>query len=202
MLLGRCCGFRYATGVAQALIRSEIQDLDSNNEEKVQQSFTFAALVVSIRDILIKEMDVREHNPISFSAKADLEWRARTAFPLSTYKEKWESLRIVSQDISSDASSVRFSDITRLPISQAKFRLKRLAYNYMKSYPGDRQFCCQKSCGSSSLQQNSEGWAIRETRAWKIGRKLKISFEDNHDSRHRIQKIISTYHFSIAWFAT
>ena len=142
MSLARCCGSRYARGVAKALIRSEIYDLDLDSEQEAQQSPTFSALVEMIRDILIKEIDVRERNTISFSAQddvRDMRWRARTGFPLNIYKEKWESLRVIPQDASSDAalSTIRFSDTIRISIPEAEFRLKRLAFDYSKSNPGD-----------------------------------------------------------------
>lgn len=141
--LSRCCGSRYATGVAHALIRSEIQDLDPNSEEEARQSPTFAALVEIIHDILTKEINVRENNMISFLIKDDpwdMQWRARTRFSLITYKEKWESLRQIPPATSTGASFislVRFSDTIQISIPEAEFRLKRLACDYMHSNPGD-----------------------------------------------------------------
>lgn len=139
----RVCGSRYATGVAQALVRSELQSLDMESESEIRQSSTFAALEEMIHDILTKEIDVRESNDISFSAKDDMwdmEWRARTGFPLTTYLKKWEALRLISPGSSSGQSlsaSVKFSDFIQLSIPEAEFRLKRLAYDYLKSHPGD-----------------------------------------------------------------
>lgn len=141
--LGRFCGSRYATRVAQALIRSEIQGLDMESEIDINQSPTLATLVDIIHDIHTQEIDEREQNLISLAAKDDLwgmEWRARTGFPLTTYLEKWESLRLVPQGDSSGialSASVRFSDFIRLSISEAEFRLKRLAFDYLTSNPGD-----------------------------------------------------------------
>lgn len=141
--LRRVCGSIYATEVAQALIRSELQSLDMKSEFDIKQLATFAALVEMIRDILTKEIDVRESNCISFSAKDDMwdmEWRARTGFPLTTYREKSETLRLVSQGASSGqfmSASVTFSDFVHLSIPEAEFRLRRLAYDYLTRQPGD-----------------------------------------------------------------
>jgi hypothetical protein len=143
--LSRCCGSRYAAGVALAIIRSEIKELDEDADERqeVRISPIFDALVETIKDILIKEVDVREGNSISFSAQDDvwgMEWRARTGFPLETYEQKWKSLRVVEQNNSSEhalSASVRFSDTIYLSVPEAEFRLKRLAFDYLKSNPGD-----------------------------------------------------------------
>ena len=142
--LSRCCGFRYATGVAQALIKSEIEGFSwiTDEGEEVRESHTYASLVKLVHDTLVKEVDVREENDISFSAKDDvwdMEWRARTGFPLTNYKEKWELLRRVDKGAATDISqsaSIRFSDTIRLSTPQAEYRLKRLAFDYMKSFPG------------------------------------------------------------------
>ena len=143
--LNRLCGSRYASGVAQALIRSEPQGLDEESESEIRQSATFAALVERIRDMLTKEIDARQSNCISFSDKDDMwdpEWRARLkGCSLTTYREKWEALRLIlSEDFSGQvlsASSVRFSDFAQLSIPEAMFRLKRLASDYLKSQPGN-----------------------------------------------------------------
>ncbi len=144
--LSRCCGSRYADGVAVALIRSEIKELDEDSDERheVRISPIFHALVEIIHDILVKEVDIREGNSISFSAQDDLwgkEWRARTGFPLETYEQKWKSLRVVEQGDDSSrhalSASVRFSDTIYLSVPEAEFRLKRLAIDYLKSNPGD-----------------------------------------------------------------
>ena len=141
--IGRFCGSRYASGVAEALIRMEIQNLDMESENEMHLSATFEALVEMIHSVLTKEVDVREKNSISFSAKDDLwdmEWRARTGFPLTTYQEKWQALRLVQQGAftgQSLSASVRFSDFIHLSIPEAEFRLKRLAYDYLTSQPGD-----------------------------------------------------------------
>lgn len=105
---------------------------------------TFEALVATIHDILTQEIDIRESNFLSFLAKDDLwgmEWRARTGFPMTTYREKWESLEIVPQSgygNESLSASVRFSDTIHLPIPEAEFRIRRLAYDYLKSNPGHK----------------------------------------------------------------
>lgn len=142
--LGRCCGSRYATGVARALIRTEIEGFvwATGEGDEIQDSSTFAALVSMIHRVLTEEIDVREKNSISFSAKDDewgMEWRARTGFPLSEYEEKWKNLRLLEKSDSTSTShsaSIRFSDAVTLSTPQAEYRLKRLAFDYMRSYPG------------------------------------------------------------------
>ena len=72
--LNRCCGSGYATSVAQTLIKIEIQGLEELSVEldEIRQSPTFAALVEMIHTTLTKEIDIREENNISFTAKDDL----------------------------------------------------------------------------------------------------------------------------------
>ena len=144
--MGRCCGSRYATGVAQALIKTEIQGLDllTNEGHEALTSPTFAALVAAIHDTLVEEVDVRENNEISFAAKDDIwgvEWRARTGFSLTAYQQKWEALRMTVKGGSStnlsQHGSVRFSDTLTLSASEANHRLKRLAVEYLNSNPGE-----------------------------------------------------------------
>ena len=140
----RCCGSRYATGVAQALMKMEIEDLDlqSNEGDEFLSSATYVSLVACIRETLFNEVDVRERNTISFSAKDevwDMQWRARTGFPLAHYEQKWQSLRRLEAGQSSNHSqmtSIRFSDTVSMSAPEAEYRLKRLAYTYMRSYPG------------------------------------------------------------------
>lgn len=142
--VGRVCGSRYATGVANALIRNEIEGIELARDERseIDGSPTYAALQYSIHEILAKEIDIRESAGISFSAKDDMwgmEWRARTGFPMTGYKEKWEALRQVVSVGSSGAShsaSVRVSDVLTLSSYEAEFRLKRLATEYFESHPG------------------------------------------------------------------
>ena len=78
--VGRYCGSRYATAVADALIRTEIKGLDMGSDEgyEIKKSQTYIALVGTVHHILTKEIDVRKQNHMSFSAKDDLwgvEWR-------------------------------------------------------------------------------------------------------------------------------
>ena len=142
--VSRLCGSRYATGVAKALIKTTIEGFSWNSEEggEIESSPTFAALEKNIHHILSKEIDVRENNEISFSAKDDIwnmEWRACTGFPLTTYQEKWKSLKLLSLGSNSSisqAASVRFSDSVTLSTSQAEYRLKKLAYEYLSAFPG------------------------------------------------------------------
>lgn len=200
----RCCGSRYASEVARAFICSEIQNLDEDSEQDIRQSSTYKDLVATIHDILFHEIDVREDNSISFSAKDDqwgMELRARTGFPLTTYLEKWKSLRIVPQGASNDQSfsaSIRFSDTVRLGIPEAEFLLKRLAIEYLKSKPGDdsaaknhvvHSLCHRLLLGKTMLGEDLERLAgalqYRLTkivaRATDFKDRLDIPFPDCHD---------------------
>ncbi|MCJ1369531.1 hypothetical protein MMC20_000742 [Loxospora ochrophaea] len=58
--LNRCCGSRFASSVAKALIRTEILDLDllSYEASEALSSPTYAALTSIIHEILLKEIDV------------------------------------------------------------------------------------------------------------------------------------------------
>ena len=142
--LSRCCGTRYVTGIVQVLIKKEIEGFQISSDEfdDIKQSTTYAALMKTIQHTLTQEVDVRDSNEISFAAKDDLwgtEYRLRTGFPLTNYQEKWESLKSVPKGNSAEASqtaSVRLSDTVTLSTPLAEYRLKHLAYTYMKSHPG------------------------------------------------------------------
>ena len=142
--LNRCCRSRYASGVAEALIENEIEGLSlaTGEGEEILESPTYEALVAAIRHKLVEEIDVRESNDISFSAKDDIwgmEWRARTGFLPTNYQEKLESLKLVKKgDVTgpSQSASIRFSDTVTLSTPQAEHRLKRIAYEYVNSHPG------------------------------------------------------------------
>lgn len=142
--LKRACGSRYATGIAQALMKKEIEGLDLDDEEgeKILDSPTYAMLVSVIHETLTKEVDVREENDISFSAKDDIwgmELRARTGFPLTNYREKWEALRPLKKGASNEnvhSATIRFSDFITLSTPQAEYRIKHLAFDYLNSFPG------------------------------------------------------------------
>lgn len=142
--IGRCCGSRYSTGIAKALIEMEVQGLDLSSDEgqEVVDSPTFATLVAIIHEILTQKVDVREENDISFAAKDDvwgMEWRARTGFPMTSYLEKWEALRLIEKSGTtgtSQSASGKSFDTTNLLTPEAEFRVKRLAYEYMQSNPG------------------------------------------------------------------
>lgn len=201
--IGRFCGSRYAKRVAQALIRSEIKSLDPQSEAEIQQSSTYAAFVVSIHDIFREQVDSIQNKGISFLAKDDLwgmEWRARTGFPLAGYREKWESLRLVPASSSRDialSGSVKFTDYIHLPLSAAEFRIKRLAYDYMASKPGDDadptnhrvHTECRKLLGGKSLSKDdledlagSLNYRLNDImeRATEYKNHLGISFSDCH----------------------
>ena len=122
----------------------EVQGLNLLNDEgeKVVQSSTFAALIVTIHELLTKRVDVGEKNEISFSAKDDvwdIEWRVRIGLSLTSYLENWESLRRIEGGDTSDSGqsgTVRLSDSVSLSTPEGEFRIKRLAYEYMKSDSG------------------------------------------------------------------
>ena len=145
----RVCGSRFSTAVAQAMIKLEIQELDLEEKDRgLLTSPTYAALVETIHDTLVNEVDVREGNDITFSAQDDA-WdmglQPRTGIPLSTFQEKWNALKIVPQGTywlgssgpTSQLGSVRLTDLVTLSMPEAKFRLTKRAYEYMHSFPGD-----------------------------------------------------------------
>lgn len=87
---GRACSSTYASGIACALMKKEIEGVDIENEEgmKILGSPTYAMLASVIHDTLVKDVDTRAGQSISFSAKEDIwgmECRARTGFPLVSY---------------------------------------------------------------------------------------------------------------------
>lgn len=97
--LKRFCDSRYATGVAQALIKMQIQDLDIQTEENshLLDSPTYAAVVETVYKTLVDEVDIREDNSILFSAKDDawdVEWKQRTSFLLRRIKKSGRALRL------------------------------------------------------------------------------------------------------------
>lgn len=170
--LARCCGSRYAYGIAEKILRSEIKDLDHDNEQDIKRSSTWEAFLALIHDILAQEIDVREgRNSISFSSEDDLwnaEWRTRSGFPLTTYLEKWKSLSLIQPGSSTgealSTSSVRFSDSINLSIPEAEFRLKRMAFDYLSSKPGEesaaknhevRYYCNALLKGANPLSKDS-----------------------------------------------
>lgn len=91
-------GSKFAASVAEALVRTELL---GESEENPMATPTFATLTKAISDILVKEVDnstVADHP--SFAAQDDL-WgedsRSKSGFPLSTFKERYDSLQIASQ---------------------------------------------------------------------------------------------------------
>ncbi|MCJ1228936.1 hypothetical protein MMC12_005600 [Toensbergia leucococca] len=165
--LKHCCGSRYAESVVNDLIKQEIfQDLkiSSKSEEGELESLNFedpfgdvhntlhsgaiaespkyVALVDIIHKTLLKEVDMRNDNSISFSAKDDVwekERRTRMGFPLSYFEERWHSLRRlekVNTTGSNQSDFIKFSDTANLARPEAEHRLKRLAWEYMHSNPG------------------------------------------------------------------
>ncbi|MCJ1471655.1 hypothetical protein MMC13_000295 [Lambiella insularis] len=140
----RCCGSRYATGIAWALIKQEIAGIrrGSDDGQELNGSPTFASLVATIHQTLKEEVDPRESCNISFSAKDDLlgtEYRARTGFPLTSYHERWESLKSVppgQHGNKSKSATVRFAESIDISIPAAEYRLRRMALEYMRSKPG------------------------------------------------------------------
>lgn len=138
------CGSRYASGIAEALMKTEIDglSLEDEDEENIRDSPTYDTLVSVIDETLAKEVDVRENNDISFSAKDDIwgmEYRARTGFPLASYQEKWEALRPLKKGATNEkthSATIRFSDFVTLSTPQADYRIKHLAFDYLNSCPG------------------------------------------------------------------
>lgn len=147
---GRFCGSRYATAVTQSLIRMSFPDWDLD-EDKLQElesdestAETFAQLAKTVRHILFEEVDKREGNSISFSAKDDkwgMEWRQRSGIALSNYEERWKSLRLLpwgsgASNIS-QTGSVRLADDRPLyPYQQALQLVRMKAKTYFNSHPG------------------------------------------------------------------
>lgn len=116
--------------------------LENVNEENIRDSPTYDMLVLMIDETLTKEVDVRENNDISFSAKDDIwgmEYRARSGFPLASYQEKWEALRPLKKGATNGKTqfaTMRFSDFVTLSTLQAEYRIKHLAFDYLNSCPG------------------------------------------------------------------
>ena len=145
----RACGSRFSTGITQALIKLQVQEVDlEERDNELLTSPTYAALVETVHDTLVNEVDVREKNEISFSAQDDawdMEWRQRTGVPLSTFKERWEALKVVPkgdywQGPSGSASrtgSVRLTDSITISMPEAEYRVTKRAHEYMHNFPGD-----------------------------------------------------------------
>lgn len=116
---GRACGSKYALGVARALMKKEIESVDIENEGmEILGSPTCAMLVSVIHVTLVKEVDKRVGQSISFSAedKWGMKCRARTGFPLASHQEKWEALRRVKKSAEIGMvhfATVKFSDTVR-----------------------------------------------------------------------------------------
>ena len=103
----RCCGSIHASGVARALLETMIEGLTSDEMEDICETSTFAALRDYIKEELRKEVDVHQGDSISFSAEDDhwnMQWRARTGFPLHSYQQKWEPLRLLETEESTGYS--------------------------------------------------------------------------------------------------
>ncbi|MCJ1246590.1 hypothetical protein MMC30_003799 [Trapelia coarctata] len=141
--LGRYCGSRYATSVANSLIKAELGELSSEVRETVRSMPTYAELVKVIHDTLLKEVDLRPNNSISFAAQDDVwdkEWKNRTGIPMSKYQQKWDMLKSVPKGPTGRdfaAASVRFSNELLLSSEEASHRLLPLVAEYHQSLPGD-----------------------------------------------------------------
>ena len=144
---GRCCGSRYATGVARALIRTELEGFSfvSDEGDALHNSPSFAALISTVHSMLKEEVDpLIVSRGISFSAKDDGwddEWRLRSGFPLTTHAEKWNALGEVEQgDYQQSGSSHRASvDLLQsltMSASQATHFASCKAWNYYRCSPG------------------------------------------------------------------
>ena len=100
--LSRCCGSRFANGIAWALIKQEIEGIRraTDEGEELRQSPTFASLVAIIHQTLKEEVDPRESYNISFSAKDDLwgtDYRVRTGLPLVSFQQRYNTLKDVPE---------------------------------------------------------------------------------------------------------
>ncbi|KAA6406711.1 MAG: hypothetical protein FRX48_09434 [Lasallia pustulata] len=147
---------RYATDIAQTLIRTELEGREQK-EQEIQESPTYAAFCQAIHDILVNEIDVRaDGNRGAFSAKDDLwdmAFEARSSFPMTYFQEKWQSLKVVPKgDYSSagasgntvvQAGSIRMSDTLTLPTAAARSALRNMAQKYFNSFPGDSSAATQ-----------------------------------------------------------
>ncbi len=148
---GRFCGSRYATAVAEALVRMNFPEWHLDNDELDNLEYgdatsaTYAQLVKTIRHTLFEEVDSRAGNTISFSARDDqwaMEWKARTGInTLPDYETRWKALRpVVTNTTESDmsqAGSIRLSnDRPPYRYQQAVQVVKRKALLYLDSNPG------------------------------------------------------------------
>ncbi len=147
----RHCGSRYATGVTQALIKMSFPEwqLDEGTYSRIESdnstSATYVQLAKTIRHTLFEEVDKRESNTISFSARDDhwaMEWRVRTGIStLSDYEGKWKELRFLEP--TSAASGVSQVGSVQLAEDRPPYRyqqalqiVKRKALVYLASNPG------------------------------------------------------------------
>ena len=148
---GRYCGSGYATAVTKSLIKMSFPDwqLSDSTFHKIESdgstSATFAQLAKTIRHTLFEEVDKRETNTISFSARDDhwaMEWRVRTGISkLSDYEQKWKLLRLLdSTSTTSGTGQAGFVQLTedRPPYryQQALQLIRRKAERYFASNPG------------------------------------------------------------------
>ncbi|MCJ1407088.1 hypothetical protein MMC19_001158 [Ptychographa xylographoides] len=142
--LSRCCGSRFATGIAWALIKQEIGGIQRTTDEgeDLRQSPTFASLVATIHQTLKEEVDPRESYDISFSAKDDLwgtDYRERTGLPLASFQQRYNTLKDIPEGqhgSSSKSATIRFAESVNIFTPAAEYRLKRMALEYTRSMPG------------------------------------------------------------------
>ncbi|MCJ1401666.1 hypothetical protein MMC11_004883 [Xylographa trunciseda] len=142
--LSRCCGSRFASGIAWALIKQEIKGIRQATDEgeELRQSPTFASLVATIHQTLKEEIDPRESYNISFSAKDDLwgtDYRVRTGLPLASFQQRYNTLQDVPEGqhgSGSKSATVRFAESVNISTPAAEYRLKRMALEYLRSKPG------------------------------------------------------------------
>lgn len=147
---GRFCGSRYATAITQSLIRMSFPEWKLEDEDLQElktgdsTAGTFAQLAKTIRHILFEEVDKREGNSISFSAKDDkwgMERRERSGIALSSYEERWMSLKLLPRSAgastTSQIGSVRLADDRPLYTYQHALQIVRQkAKLYLSSHPG------------------------------------------------------------------
>ncbi|KAI9861256.1 MAG: hypothetical protein M1813_005429 [Trichoglossum hirsutum] len=153
---GRATGSIYASAVLQSLVKLEMNA--GNNERDLDtSSLTYAELSKVIYRTLLDDVDrLGETHEIGFSAKDDLwevEWRTRSGIPLTTYKERWETLRCIPLDKADFTTNRGFNSLTPSTAAQMSQGLhggntlrglhrmvEAQAREYLRSYPGSDSY--------------------------------------------------------------
>ncbi|MCJ1282364.1 hypothetical protein MMC26_001687 [Xylographa opegraphella] len=145
--LSRCCGPRFASGIAWALIKQEIQGIRraTDEGEELRQSPTLTSLVATTHQTLKEKVDPREPYNSSYSAKDDLwgtDYRVRTGLPLASFEQRYNTLKYVTERQHGSGSkypTVRFTELVNIFIYATEYRLKRMALEYLNSKPGPEE---------------------------------------------------------------